>query len=71
MEFKKGNIGAILMEDLNNLKKDREALIEELKNQYPSSKELEFITSTITTYNAVIKELEYIIDKAKLAKESK
>ena len=71
MEFKKGSIGAILMEDLNSLKKDREALIEELKNQYPSSKELELITSTITTYNAVIKELEYIIDKAKLAKESK
>lgn len=71
MGFKKGSIGAILMEDLSNLKKDREALIEELKNQYPSSKELELITSTITTYNAVIKELEYIIDKAKLAKESK
>ena len=71
MGFKKESIGAILMKDLNNLKKDREALIEELKNQYPSSKELEFITSTITIYNAVIKELEYIIDKAKLAKESK
>ena len=71
MRFKKGSIGAILMKDLNNLKKDREALIEELKNQYQSSKELEFITSTIATYNAVIKELEYIIDKAKLAKESK
>ena len=71
MGFKKGSIGAILMEDLNNLKKDREELIEDLKDQYPSSKKLEFITSTITTYNAVIKELEYIIDKAKLAKESK
>ena len=71
MGFKKGSIGAILMEDLNNLKKDREALIEELKNQYPSNKELELITSRITTYNTVIKELEYIIDKAKLAKESK
>ena len=71
MGFKKGSIGAILMEDLNNLKKDREALIEELKNQYPPSKELELITSRITTYNTVIKELEYIIDKAKLAKESK
>ena len=71
MGFKKGSIGAILMEDLNNLKKDRQAFIEELKNQYPASKELELITSTITTYNAVIKELEYIIDKAKLAKESK
>ena len=70
MRFKKGSIGAILMEDLNNLKKDREALIEELKNQYPSSKELELITSTITTYNAIIKELEHIIDKAKLAIES-
>ena len=71
MGFKKGSIGAILIEDLNNLKKDRGALLEELKNQYPSSKELDLITSTITTYNAVIKELEYIIDKAKLAKESK
>ena len=58
------------MEDLNNLKKDREALIEELKNQYPSSKELELITSTITTYNAIIKELEHIIDKAKLSIKS-
>lgn len=71
MGFKKGSIGAILMEDLNSLRKDRDALIEDLKDQYPSSKDLEFITSTITTYNAVIKELEYIIDKAKLAKESK
>ena len=71
MGFKKGSIGAILMEDLNSLRKDRDALIEKLKDQYPSSKDLEFITSTITTYNAIIKELEYIIDKAKLAKESK
>ena len=70
MGFKKGSIGAILMKDLNNLKKDREALIEELKNQYPSSKELKFITSTITTYNAIIKELEHIIDKTKLTIES-
>ena len=70
MGFKKGSIGSILMEDLNGLRKDREVLIEELKDQYFSSKELEFITSTITTYNAVIKELEHIIDKAKLSKES-
>ena len=70
MGFKKGSIGSILMEDLNGLRKDREVLIEELKDQYPSSKELEFITSTITTYNAVIKELEHIIDKSKLVKES-
>lgn len=71
MGFKKGSIGAILMEDLNSLRKDRDALIEDLKDQYPSSKDLKFITSTITTYNAVIKELEYIVDKAKLSKESK
>lgn len=70
MGFKKGSIGAILMEDLNSLRKDRDALIEGLKDQYPSSKDLEFITSTITTYNAIIKELEHIIDKAKLARES-
>lgn len=70
MGFKKDSVGAILMEDLNSLRKDRDALIEELKDQYPSSKDLEFITSTITTYNAIIKELEHIIDKAKLARES-
>lgn len=70
MEFKKGSVGAILMEDLNGLRKDREVLIEELKDQYPSSKDLEFITRTITTYNAIIKELEHIIDKAKLAGKS-
>ena len=70
MVFKKESIGDILMEDLNNLKIDREILIKKLKDQYPSSKELEFITSTITTYNAIIKELEHIIDKIKLAIES-
>lgn len=70
MGFKKGSIGAILMEDLNSLRKDRDALIEGLKDQYPSSKDLEFITSTITTYNTIIKELEHIIDKSKLARES-
>ena len=58
------------MEDLNGLRKDREVLIEELKDQYPSSKDLEFITSTIATYNDIIKELEHIIDKAKLAGKS-
>ena len=70
MGFKKGSIGDILMEDLNSLRKDRDALIKELKDQYPSSKDLEFITSTITIYNAIIKELEHIIDKTKLAIES-
>ncbi len=70
MGFKKGSVGAILMEDLNSLRKDRDVLIEELKDQYPSSKDLEFITSTITTYNAIIKELEHIIDKVKLTRES-
>ena len=70
MGFKKGSVGAILMEDLNDLKNDRDALIEELKDQYSSSKDVEIITSKITTYNAIIKELKHIIDKAKLAKES-
>lgn len=70
MGFKKGSIGAILTEDLNSLRNDREVLINELKDQYPSSKDLEFITRTITTYNAIIKELEHIIDKAKLAGKS-
>ena len=70
MGFKKGSVGAILMEELNSLRKDRDALIEELKDQYPSSENLEYIASTIATYNAIIKELKHIIDKAKLAKKS-
>lgn len=70
MGFKKGSVGAILMEELNSLRKDRDTLIEELKDQYPSSEDLEYITSTIATYNAIIKELKHIIDKAKLAKKS-
>jgi len=70
MEFKKGSVGAILIEELNSLRKERDALIEELKDQYPSSEDLEYIASTIATYNAIIKELKHIIDKAKLAKKS-
>lgn len=54
--------------DLESLKKDRDALLEHLKEVYPYNKnnEDELITKTITTYNAVIQELEHIIKKAEL-----
>ena len=71
MGFKKGSIGDILMKDLIELKADREVLIDALKNRYSTSKDLNYITNTITMYNAIIKELEHIIDKSKLAKKSK
>ena len=54
--------------DLESLKKDRDALLEHLKDIYPYNKnnEDQFIIITITTYNAVIQELEHIIKKAEL-----
>lgn len=54
--------------DLESLKKDRDALLEHLKDIYPYNKnnEDQFIITTITTYNAVIQELEHIIKKAEL-----
>ena len=52
--------------DLESLKKDRDALLEHLKDIYPYNKnnEDQFIMTTITTYNALIQELEHIIKKA-------
>ena len=54
--------------DLESLKKDRDALLEHLKDIYPYNKnnEDQFIMTTITTYNALIQELEHIIKKAEL-----
>ena len=54
--------------DLESLKKDRDVLLEHLKEIYPYNKNNEdkIIMNTITTYNAVIQELEHIIKKAEL-----
>ena len=58
----------IVEKDLESLKKERDALLEHLKGIYPYNKnnEDQFIMTTITTYNAVIQELEHIIKKAEL-----
>ena len=58
----------IVEQDLESLKKDRDTLLEHLKEIYPYNKnnEDQFIMTTITTYNAVIQELEHIIKKAEL-----
>ena len=72
MGFRRGSIGAILMKDLYQLKKDREVLIEELKHYHlTDEKELIFLIRNIATYNAVIDELERIINIAELYKSAK
>ena len=58
----------IIEQDLESLKKDRDTLLDHLKEVYPYNKnnEDQFIMTTITTYNAVIQELEHIIKKAEI-----
>lgn len=66
--MEKYSMKKIVEQDLESLKKDRDALLENLKEVYPYNKnnEDQFIMTTITTYNAVIQELEHIIKKAEL-----
>ena len=66
--MEKYSMKKIVEQDLESLKKDRDALLEHLKEIYPYNKnnEDQFIMTTITTYNAVIQELEHIIKKAEL-----
>ena len=66
--MEKYSMKKIVEQDLESLKKDRDALFEHLKEIYPYNKNNEdrFIMTTITTYNAVIQELEHIIKKAEL-----
>ena len=66
--MEKYSMKKIVEQDLESLKKDRDTLLEHLKEIYPYNKnnEDQFIMTTITTYNAVIQELEHIIKKAEL-----
>lgn len=66
--MEKYSMKKIVEQDLESLKKDRDVLLEHLKEIYPYNKnnEDQFIMTTITTYNAVIQELEHIIKKAEL-----
>ena len=66
--MEKYSMKKIVEKDLESLKKERDALLEHLKEIYPYNKnnEYQFIMTTITTYNAVIQELEHIIKKAEL-----
>ena len=66
--MEKYSMKKIVEQDLESLKKDSDALLEHLKEVYPYNKnnEDQFIMTTITTYNAVIQELEHIIKKAEL-----
>lgn len=66
--MEKYSMKKIVEQDLESLKKDRDALLERLKEVYSYNKnnEDQFIMTTITTYNAVIQELEHIIKKAEL-----
>ncbi len=66
--MEKYSMKKIIEQDLESLKKDRDALLEHLKEVCPYNRnnEDQFIITTITTYNAVIQELEHIIKKAEL-----
>lgn len=66
--MEKYSMKQIIEQDLESLKKDRDVLLEHLKEIYPYNKNNEdkIIMNTITTYNAVIQELEHIIKKAEL-----
>ena len=66
--MEKYSMKKIVEQDLESLKKDRDALLDHLKEIYPYNKnnEDQFIITTIMTYNAVIQELEHIIKKAEL-----
>ena len=66
--MEKYSMKKIVEQDLESLKKDRDVLLEHLKEIYPYNKNNEdkIIMNTITTYNAVIQELEHIIKKAEL-----
>lgn len=66
--MEKYSMKQIIEQDLESLKKDRDVLLEHLKEVYPYNRnnEDQFIITTITTYNAVIQELEHIIKKAEL-----
>lgn len=66
--MEKYSMKKIVEQDLESLKKDRDSLLEHLKEVYSYNKnnEDQFIITTITTYNAVIQELEHIIKKAEI-----
>lgn len=68
MGFRKGSIGSLIMQDLNQMKQDREMLLDELKTKYNNDKDLDHLVQTICMYNAVISEFEHIIEIAKLNK---
>lgn len=56
--MKKKNMYDILVSDLNEIRKDRDDLLEELKLKVIVDKELDFMMKTICTQNAIIMELE-------------
>ena len=68
MGFRKGSIGSLIMQDLNQMKQDREMLLDDLKTKYNNDKDLDRLVQTICMYNAVISEFEHIIEIAKLNK---
>ena len=66
--MEKYSMKKIVEQDLELLKKERDELLEQLKDICPCNKnnEDQFIMTKITTYNVMIQELEHIIKKAEL-----
>ena len=62
--FKEDSIGHIIEQDLEEIKKNKKILLDEIKNnEIKDNKEMDFILQTIVRQNAVIDELESILNR--------
>lgn len=69
MNSKKSSIEDVLINDLKVIKKDRDDLLEELKTKTVTDrKDVDHIINIILTGNALIMELESIIERSKESK---
>jgi len=68
MHYEREKIGAVVLETLENLTKERDSLIDEaikhFKDMDENSEEVKFITNTIIKYNIVIESLEHIVEQS-------
>jgi len=70
-KFKKGSVEALVYNDLEQLTKDRDYLLNELKKKYPNGKDLDSMVNTICIENAIIDELQSIINRTEKTKKEK
>lgn len=68
MQYEREKIGAVVLESLEELTKERDSLvneaIEHFKDMDENSDEVKFISNTIIKYNIIIKSLEHIVEQS-------